>query len=120
MRTWTDNFMSDEGAGELLGLIETAITEFSVPGVRTRAYAGRGMYGRTCLAIEAGAVTDVFRVMVGLGVHSNDPIEPVIDHDALLRLRWALDTHGRGLVAYLPDVPWPSCGSRLPDEGEER
>jgi len=84
--------------------------------MRIRSYSGRGMYGKECMALVCQSYGQVARVIAGVmrfacDQAENNPESPVEVDDVEINLgRMQMDSMGRGIVAYWPDIPF---------EGEE-
>lgn len=69
-----------------------------------RNYSGRGMYGRSCVAVEVESTQEALEFMYSFGAeaaHRGD-----ID-DAMRYSSPCMDNMGHGLVLYWTTVAWP-------------
>jgi len=62
-------------------------------GFNVRSYSGRGMYGKSCVAVYVDDATDLLKIGVTIGETYAD-------------LRAATDSMGRGMVVYWPSQTW--------------
>jgi hypothetical protein len=80
------------------------------PDVQLRPhYEGRGMYGRSCLAVVTPNLTDLIRFLLGLNELVNDGNDEVAEQvaslvDELQATRTHVDQLGTGHVYYWPSV----------------
>lgn len=71
---------------------------------RTFSYSGRGMYGRSCLAIKIESLGELFKLGTILYDYKED-------------LGWiTTDNLGKDYVAYFPNVNWPPSEEAFEDE----
>lgn len=80
-----------------------------------RSYSGRGMYGRRCVAVDAGPGEDdlgdsdlpalgAFAARAARDLGGDDLADDLAD---LLASGTRVDSMGRGIVVYWPSVEWP-------------
>ena len=80
--------------------------------MRIRSYSGRGMYGKECMALVCQSYGQVARVIAGVmrfacDQAENNPESNVEVDDVEINLgRMRMDSMGRGIVAYWPDIPF--------------
>ena len=65
----------------------------------TRSYSGRGMYGKSCLAIEVNSVADSWAIALILAEGFTG------DAESLVFLRPNTDSMGLGAILYFQDLP---------------
>ena len=85
---------------------ESVILEIlALSGLDLQEYSGRGMYGKTCVGVQADSVEGLLRALVSVALGLTDPAE-VEALEAFTRdLR--TDSLGTGIIAYSPNTPWP-------------
>lgn len=86
-------------------------------GFETRSYSGRGMYGKQCLAVEAGSSLDVFSAVLE-GVSWSDT--PKEDADTLAKAfkRARTDSLGLGVVVYFPNIPYDKVNEDTDEDND--
>lgn len=72
---------------------QEAVRKLREEGLEPFAYAGRGMYGAECVAVEV------------------DSREDAGDLKAIVGVMPKTDSLGRNVVAYWPSLPWPDSKS---------
>lgn len=74
-------------------------------GFEPRSYSGRGMYGKQCLAVEAGSPFDILSAVLEVVSWSDTPKE---DADTLAKAFKCVrtDSLGLGVVVYFPNIPY--------------
>lgn len=70
---------------------------------RVRAYSGRGMGDRSCVAVTLGYPSDAVALGILIGQHL-DELDPAKEHRG--RLGASMDGMGQGIVIYFRGLPW--------------
>jgi hypothetical protein len=111
-------------------VLQTLLEDYGLP---TRSYSGRGMYGKSCLGVEAGdrdLLKAVFEIGFELGERTGEDEAENKDRDpnyALKQEREAItkalssmrqESLGLGVITYFPGVPFVG-DSQEPDVDDD-
>ena len=101
-----------EERDQLIDIFEDAAMQFDA---RVEDYSGRGMYGARCFAFfPEEDRADIFQLGVIVGDYASEAGFPI--HRIP---RACVDSMGRGVVIYFPDLNWPEDLARPSEQDEE-
>lgn len=83
-----------------------AIRVLEALGYEPRAYSGRGMYGKRCVAIELTDQAELWKLAVDIGSTMEKVFSFSWSTITDIRRPPKIDSMGRGIVAYWPSIEW--------------
>lgn len=101
--------LDKEQQADFIEILESALLNEGLGDIRP--YSGRGMYGKQCVAVSGDFLNPFRLALMIVAYRHNFPIYDIPVPD--------VDSCGRGIVIYWPQVEWPEDRIERAEEEED-